>query len=304
MAYLDDELEKQKMGGGGSVLAGSGGAAATTGAPTNTGSGFTNLQKYLGANKGSGGGLATAMTEQGQEGVDAINKSANEAADKWADGEINTVNRSADDVAGTYATAQSNLSADPWAKPVAAPTYDNKAAADREGYNALDANYQKAKDHATNFSGDYNMQNAGLQKKFGYGSGFAGLDTFLGRQDGKETIQNWQAGVTPGNASAQAGKVNTAIAAGQGRIDSAKTGFQQGQVAAQKAANDARNASLPTNKPTNGAPATPVGGIAGNWGNNQTAGELAGNAARHDQAANDQLDRQEEEERRQREGGW
>lgn len=243
MAYLDDELEKQKMGGGGSVLAGSGGAAATPGAPANTGSGFTNLQKYLGANKGSGGGLATAMTEQGQVGVDAATASANQAADTWADNEINTVTRSADDAAGVYTTAQSNLDSDPWAKPGQVPTYDNKTATDRDGYNALDANYQKAKDYATNFSGDYDMQNAGLQKKFGYGSGFAGLDTFLGRQDGKQTIQNWQAGVTPGNASAQAGKVNTAITAGQGKIDTAKTGYQQGQANAKAAADAAAAAA-------------------------------------------------------------
>jgi hypothetical protein len=240
MAYLDDELEKQKMGGGGSVLAGSGGAAATTGAPSNTGSGFTNLQKYLGANQGSGGGLATAMTEQGQEGVDALNKSANEAADKWADGEINTLNRNADGAAGVYTEA---TNAGNWETPSNTPAYDNTDATKRTGYNALEAGYQKAKDHATNFSGDYNMQNAGLQKKFGYGSGFAGLDTFLGRQDGKETIQNWQAGVTPGNASAQAGKVNTAIAAGQGRVDAAKTGFQQGQANAKAAADAAAAAA-------------------------------------------------------------
>ena len=240
MAILDDELEKQKMGGGGSVLAGSGGAAATPGAPANTGSGFTNLQKYLGANQGSGGGLATAMTEQGQVGVDAINKSATEAADKWAEGETNTVNRNADGTAGVYTEA---TNAGNWETPTNAPAFDNTDATKRTGYNALEAGYQKAKDHATNFAGDYNMQSAGLQKKFGYGSGFAGLDTFLGRQDGKETIQNWQAGVTPGNASAQAGKVNTAITAGQGKIDTAKTGHQQGQASAQAAAQAAAAAA-------------------------------------------------------------
>jgi hypothetical protein len=276
-----DELEQQKLAGGagGSVLAGNGGAAQPVG-QSNTGSGFTNLQKYLSANQGQGGQLADSMIGQGQGIVDAGNKVANENADTWAAGQIKDIQGNASEVAGGYDTAAADIRAQPLNLDLASSTpdlkFDTTGAADRKGYNDLDAAYQKAITDGNTYATDFNTQNAGMQKQFGYGSGFGALDTFLGRQDGKEKIQGWQGGLKAGNAGAQAAQVNAAITTGQGQIDTAKAGFGQANTEARNTRTkiDAPAPVMNTTPKTsaNGVakPNTPVGGIAGDYNGDYT----------------------------------
>ena len=261
-----DELEQQKLAGGagGSVLAGSGGAAQAVG-QSNTGSGFTNLQKYLSANQGQGGQLADTMIGQGQQAVDAQNKVANDQAQTWADGQIKGINSNAGEVAGGYDSAAADIRAQPLNMDLLQSNpdlkFDTTAAVDRKGYNDLDAAYQEAKTIGNNFAGDYNTQKSGLQSKFGYGSGFGALDTFLGRQDGKDKVQGWQGGLQAGNAGAQADQVNAAITAGQGQVDTAKAGFGQANTEAR----NKRVGDVSTKAPVTSSTTTkagPVGGFA------------------------------------------
>ena len=197
-----DELEQQKLAGGagGSVLAGSGGAAQAVG-QSNTGSGFTNLQKYLSANQGQGGQLADTMIKQGQVGVDQAQADADKQANDWADNTLKTVTSAGNDAVSQVQGG--NLNA----------TYGGiKDAKEATGYNEIEQAQNNASKYAQEYGGDYGMQKAGMQKEFGYGSGFGALDTFLGRQDGKDKIQNWQQGVKPGSTQGAVDKVNAGIA--------------------------------------------------------------------------------------------
>ena len=248
MAYQDDlELQNQAKASPGGVLAGSGGAASTQAAQP-TGSGFTNLQTYLSANKGQGTGVAQDMISEGQKGVDKARSAADQYADTWAATGVQQANQAGQDGAGVYQAGIDEIQADPnnteGAYASARGTqYGGPAnAQDIQGYNDLEKNYQNVKTTANNYAGDYNTQKAGLQNKYGYSSGFGALDTFLGRQDGKEAIQGWQNGVQTGSAAGQIGKVNDAIAGGQKAVSDA----QAAHSAAGRAAKTARSAGVST----------------------------------------------------------
>jgi hypothetical protein len=237
MAYVQDEEELKQGGAGGQVLAGSGGAG--TGAPAQAvGTGFTNLQKYLSANQGSGEGLANDITGIGQGAVDKAKAVADTQANTWADNGVQAATQAGDDAANPYNTAATALKTDPNANitnPYTSTYGGPKQAQDVVGYNDLDKAYQNVKNTATSFANDRATQQAGLQNKYGYGSGFAALDTFLGRQDGRDKIQGWAAGVNPGSAEAQVAKVNSAIAGGQQKVTDAQKGFADANAAAKKA---------------------------------------------------------------------
>ena len=247
MAYVNNEDELKQGGAGGQVLAGSGGAGA--GPKQAAGTGFTNLQTYLSANKGQGGGIADAITNQGQQAVNTAKTAADTQASTWADGAITNVNQAADDAANPYNTAAGALQADPnaaitnpygstYGGPQTAQDYKSESGF---GVNDLEQAYQNVKTTATNFQGDRMTQQAGLQKQFGYGSGFAALDGFLGRQDGGDKINSWAQGVNPGSADAQVAKVNTAIAGGKQKVADAQTGFQKANTDAKTARDAAAN---------------------------------------------------------------
>lgn len=230
MAYTDnlDEQDQQKAAAGG-VIAGSGSAGAQ--GPASTGTGFTNLQTYLTANKGSGGGIADNIVSQGQNAVSDAQKQADNAATAWGDYGVQQATQGAQDASSKYNAGTQALAADPWdtegaAQDARGVSYGGpKSATDVAGYNDLDKAYQNVKTTAQNFSGDYNTQKAGLQKQYGYGSGFGALDTFLGRQDGKDKIQGWAAGVNPGSAQPQVDRVNNAIKTGQQSVMDSQTAF-------------------------------------------------------------------------------
>jgi hypothetical protein len=230
MAYMDnmDEQDQQKAAAGG-VIAGSGGAAGQT--PTSTGTGFTNLQQYLTANKGSGDGIADSIVSQGQNAVTDAQKTADNTAAAWGDYGVQKATQAGQDAASKYNAGTQALASDPFDTEGAAltargTTYGGpKSATEIDGYNDLDKAYQNVKNTATNYAGDFNTQQAGLKQQNGYGSGFAALDTFLGRQDGKDKIQGWAAGVNPGSAQSQVDRVNGAISSGQQSVTDAQNAF-------------------------------------------------------------------------------
>jgi hypothetical protein len=248
MAYVNNEDELKQGGAGGQVLAGSGGAAGAAKEPQAVGSGFTNLQTYLSANKGQGGGVADAITEQGQQAVNAERAKADTVANTWADNGVKQATQAGDNAADPYNTAAGALQADPNAgisNPHGSTYGGPQTAQDVQGYNDLETAYQNVKNTATNFQGDRMTQQAGLQKKFGYGSGFAALDGLLGRQDGGDKINSWAQGVNSGSADAQVAKVNTAIAGGKQEVADARTGFQKANTDAKTARTAANRAAQP-----------------------------------------------------------
>lgn len=247
MAYVQDEEQQGTPGAGGQVLAGSGGAKAGTGQAA--GSGFTNLQKYLEANKGQGEGVANAITDQGQQAVNAEKTKADTYASTWADTGVKQANDAASNAATVYDTTANALKTDPnyqYSGDVWGTTYGGpQGAQDVSGFNDLDKAYQNVKNTATSYANDHNTQQAGLQKKFGYGSGFAALDAFLGRQDGRDKIQGWAAGVDPGSAQGSIDKVNNAINTGKQTVATAKSGFEQANRDAKSARSAADKVAQP-----------------------------------------------------------
>ena len=162
MATQVDELEDpNKKGAGGAILAGGGSSGPAPASDGALGSGWTNLQTYLGANKGNGEGVANEIIGQGQKQFDTNLNTANTAANDWAGSQI--------------ANKDFNGST-----------------------NGLEKNFQNAAQGVDSFANDFDTQKAGLQKAHGYGNGFAATDTFLGRQDGQGAIKNWQANTVGG----------------------------------------------------------------------------------------------------------
>lgn len=226
MAYVNNEDELNQQGkAGGQVLAGSGGAA--TGATQAVGTGFTNLQKYLDANKGQGTGLANDITSEGQKAVDTARSAADTQASGFVDYATQQANSGADNVVGAIDTSinqvKNNYQDRAGALEAQKLTYGGPADAQAvQGSNDLDKAYQNVRNTGTGYASDRATQQAGLQKKYGYGSGFGALDTFLGRQDGKEQIQSWAQGINPGSAQGAYDKANQAIEGAKGRVTDAQ----------------------------------------------------------------------------------
>jgi hypothetical protein len=255
MAYYDnlDEQNQQKSGAGG-VIAGSGGAGSKT--PTNIGTGFTNLQQYLTANKGAGGGIADNIISQGQNAVSDAQKTADTGAAAWADQGVQRAQSAGQTAASTYDTAAASLRADPNADitGVRGTTYGGpNSATEIEGYNDLDKAYQNVTNTAQNFAGDLSTQKAGLQKQYGYGSGFGALDTFLGRQDGRDKINNWATNVNPGSAQSQIARVTGAIDSGKQQVANAQSAFDKVNMDAKFAR------SMDANPQTHNSPVPGIG---------------------------------------------
>jgi hypothetical protein len=280
----DEELQQQQGSKAGTALAGSGGAASPTG-QQQAGSGFTNLQKYLEANQGQGGGLANVITTEGQKQVDTGVKAANDASQAWASGVISDANNAAQPTVDLYskgAQAYNNTSGSDSSYLDNADINAAKSAGNytgltdvtkAAGYNDLDKAYQNVKNQATGYANDYNAQKGLLQKTYGYGSGFGALDTFLARQDGKQQLQNWSAGVNPGSAQPYIDQASKGIQAAQQSVTDAQKGFGDAAAYLKKRQADAlpkpaAGASTSTTSTHNGtstsitAGAGPVGGIA------------------------------------------
>lgn len=196
MAYvnkLEDEQSQQGIGTAGSVLAGNSGSKGSGGQAA--GSGWTNLQTYLGANEGNGGQVAQTITDEGQKAFDTGVGVANGQADAWGDagveaadssaarGEIEgastVVNTAGSDYSGTAANAMNVGYGGP------------KSATDVKGYNGLDQTYKNVEDSVDNF-GKFTTQQAALKNKYNYSTGMSALDTAIGRGDAGNLITDWQ----------------------------------------------------------------------------------------------------------------
>jgi len=248
MAYQDDPLDpnqQQAVPGKSSVIAGNSGVGGAGAPSASAGSGFTNLQTYLSANKGEGGFNADQIVAGGQEGFDGAVKTA----DNLAAGVT------------TAGVAQANAG-------VEGETYTGPTSAgDVKGFNDLDKAYTNATDYSNNYANDYGAQKSNLQKANNYGGGFAALDTFIGRQDGRERIQanntaqvaglKNESGGFKGTSKAQA-DISGAIAGGQ----AAAAGNTATRVAAETSA-AAEQARAAADKAAQPAPTSwGPGGIA------------------------------------------
>ncbi|HYX38610.1 MAG TPA: hypothetical protein VE954_36365 [Oligoflexus sp.] len=236
MAFVnnqDEEAQNQfPTTGGSTVLAGSGGAGASSG-PTSpagqtVGTGFTNLQKYLTANQGQGAGIANDMVANGQKAVEGQMQMANQSAITWGDAGVDAANK-----AGAQQSSQVQQAVD-YTNSGASDYIDQTADARVKQYqkpadnptNELERGYANVKNAAALHGNDFNTQKAGLQQKHNYGSGFASLDTFLGKQDAGSKLSTWQNQVNTGLVNDQG--VYKGIAEQQARVASANQQNQTG----------------------------------------------------------------------------
>lgn len=176
MAYYDDETDQRQglsdlSGTAGPVAATPAGGAPAAGAPsapagapgatggaTTAGTGYINLQRYLGANEGAGAGMAgqiaSNVTQQAQQGLGSLGALKSEAVRNSA-ADLQSVNP------GLYEKTGDQLS---------------EAA----------ANARAASDPAGGGLGALMTTQYGGQG--GYGSGMRGFDSFLARGAGGDTL--------------------------------------------------------------------------------------------------------------------
>jgi len=230
MAYVEEQDPKKLLVPGaaqqttnqGSTLAGSGGMAPTGAAsPTaasTPGSGFTNLETYLGANKGQGAKVAGEINAAGSQEI----KGATDTASGLASGyENKTATDANTGAAKGIADAQSGFSG--------TTAYSGPAEAPKD--NALEDAYNNVNKGVDAFSADPYKGQSALQKNHGYGQGFAALDNFIGRQDGRETISQWEKNSKAGNAQSSYDKGNAAIGKAKGDLQTEQDKWKANQKA-------------------------------------------------------------------------
>jgi hypothetical protein len=220
MAIIKDFNEEQQgqqlSGDSGTLSASTGSASSGSATPTATsqGSGWTNLQSYLGANQGQAGGLANQISQNANEKVDTFNKT--DTSKSVA--EINKGSQSA--LAGDYA------------KDVA-KNADKVKGFLSSGYGGPDANVYTAgirnsanqvKDELGQLT-NQNYQKATLQRlnnkpTQAYSSGFGALDSFL---VGADPNARAKLTMTQGRAS----EVDNTLNRAQGEINTADTQARQ-----------------------------------------------------------------------------
>jgi hypothetical protein len=209
MAYVEEQDPKKQLVPGaptttnqGSTLAGSGGTApsgpANNQAASTPGSGFTNLENYLGANKGQGAKVADEINAAGDSAIKEVKDTASGLATTYE----------ADGTAAANAGAAQGI-ADAKSGFSGSTAYNGPAEAPKD--NDLEKAYQNVNDGVDAFSNDPYKGQSALQKNHGYGQGFAALDNFIGRQDGRENIQQWEKNSKAGNAQSSYDKGNAAI---------------------------------------------------------------------------------------------
>jgi hypothetical protein len=221
MAYIEEQDPKKQLVPGapsttnqGSTLAGSGGTASPGAAsPTATstpGSGFTNLDQYLTANKGQGAGVANEINAAGNVAIEPAKTAATTLAGQYEAGNSAAVaaGRAPADEALKTAGNEFGL------KGYQGPETTQKS-------NELETAYTNVNNAVDTFGvNPYGGQSA-LQKNHGYGNGFAALDNFIGRQDGRATINQWEKDNKSGNAQSSYDKGNAEIAKTKAEIKAA-----------------------------------------------------------------------------------
>jgi hypothetical protein len=189
MAYKKDPLEEDgaPIGGAGVIAGNSAGGGTTQAAPASTGSGWTNLNKYLEMNKGQTGGLSDSFIGNNQKTVDkAIGSDlvkATKEDSQWSEPINKATNLSNEIRTGDV----SNVDPTKF-KSVLGSNYNKPQSFNQlEGYKDVLGNFSKAADRIDNIQ-DYGSQKATLTEEFTkdytpYNSGMGTLDTFLLRGD-------------------------------------------------------------------------------------------------------------------------
>ena len=220
--------------GGTSILGGGGGGASSPGAaaPSSapTGSGFTNLQKYIGVNSDQGGQLANAVTNQAGQGTEAYTTGLNNIASGIA-GEYGANTTQYGNTVGEQDSVVNGLNTNEVNASGLAPAITT-------GANALNAR----QDLALNNS---DAQQSLLKKEFGQGyqSGFGKLDSLILGQTNRAGLE---AGIAGNKANIAAAGVNAqgTVDTAKGSMDAAKGRYDQSVTAntawqKKKAADDA-----------------------------------------------------------------
>ena len=196
MAFVNDEDDESQQGAASSGIMAGNSASKTSGAAPATGSGWTNLQTYLGANKGKGADVANKITSNTQIGVN----NAQDNASQWE----TTAKTGAD----------SRTRQDLWSDKIKNdPTKVDQAgfndwktggnysgatnATEDQGYSSAYGGVQKAQNDVK-LAGDAYGQQALAKQTFGkdrsYSTGQSLLDTFIARGDqaGKDQFKSFQ----------------------------------------------------------------------------------------------------------------
>lgn len=176
---MDDPNKKGQPGAGGSVKT-SGGSSAPAATDGGLGSGWTNLQTYLTANKDGSGGVPQDLINMNQAQLNQDIGKADTASNNWAAGQIQNGQKTGDyGSGGTSGLEQGYQNAVNHVKGIGNDFIDHSKD------NSKQSNPEA--DHS-----QYYEQKVGLQNKYGYGKGFAALDHFLGSQNGRPEISAWQ----------------------------------------------------------------------------------------------------------------
>ena len=208
MAFLETfDEDKEEKTPGAQILTGNGmNTSGQQQQAANTGTGYTNLQAYLGNNQGSGKQIADAITQSTQSKIndlsgdkgaiaswkDTAKKEADEATKKNAFGDVIASGSKKD-----IGNLGNNDAFKAWQQQAAYTGAQN--AQNASGYTNV-RNSVKNTQEAVSGLGNYNGQKAALNQTYGqggnYGTGFSGLDSLALRGDasGQQTLQNFQAG--------------------------------------------------------------------------------------------------------------
>ena len=211
--YYSEEDNATGGGGGGMVGGGSGGGMGSGSAPApsgNGGSGFVNLQSYLDANQSGAAQVADTLAGDVGSQVDASNQELTNM-NQWEMGNAlgvdtrgNTVGTSEDLSAGAESAALSGLQ-------------DYGMSADTQAdYLGVASDQAGIKDYGSNLVNKQGNRKEAVQRLYGEGrgSGFGGLDAFLGGASG-----GLEGGVS--EATGQLGDVAAGQASVQGAYDTA-----------------------------------------------------------------------------------
>lgn len=261
MAYIRDPLKQDEGQQGGGVIGTDGQQIAGDSAGAKPVSNWTNLNKYVEGNQGSGANIADKMLEQGNQDVNAAgvaNKSFEEGANKQVTSGIKQ-----DDYSNFFSSGDLSNVSDQQKNDYSAwkqkPNYSGpNDASEAQGYGDASQATNKAKTQAAksaNQESQYGLAQESLGKgNQNYNGGMSMLDTVLARQAGggqkidefntKNTAENIQSGLDMAskNVNANIGVANTQAQANVDKVNKSiqdRLGGIQGQLSAREAANKA-----------------------------------------------------------------
>jgi hypothetical protein len=227
MAIIKDFNDENAASGGSGVLGG--GGASTGGGPAGApatptggsqGSGWTNLQSYLGANQGQAGGIANQITQDAEKQVDEFKKTdvSGSVAEIGKSAKTEDVNALTGDVAANASKAKDFLSSGYGGAGVDTYTAGIRNAAkgvkDTLGQ-VTNQGYQKS-----------TLQKANNTPNQAYTSGFGALDSFLVSADpnakAKLKLTQGRTGEVDQTLNAATGQISAADTAARSAFEANK----------------------------------------------------------------------------------